>query len=182
MKYSLVWGGAWTVGGISGILAIQAGSSSVLLVGWGGGEDWTQAGLLWSVIHTLGEVLVFHHNFRHPHAHKREMYTHSSATQIHLLHSQHHKATSSSPAPTSTHPPSTSISLSLSLPASSLLPLSIIPTALFPQVSPPFYFLSSSPPTLHPSNPLHPQILHLGLLQPNHATSTSTHLLSIWYI
>lgn len=108
---------------------------------------------MWSVIHTLGEVLVFHHNFRHPHAHKREMYTHSSATQIHLLHSQHHKATSSSPAPTSTHPPSPSISLSLSLPASSLLPLSIIPTALFPQVSPPFYFLSSSPPTLHPSNP-----------------------------
>lgn len=30
MKYSLVWGGAWTVGGISGILAIQAGSSSEL--------------------------------------------------------------------------------------------------------------------------------------------------------
>lgn len=46
-----------------------------------------------------------------------------------------------------------SLSLSLPLPASFLPPLSIIPTALFSQVSLPFYFLSSFSSTLHPPAP-----------------------------
>lgn len=136
MKYSLVWGGAWTVGGISGILVIQAGPP----VCWGGG-GWTHASLLLWVIHTLGEVLVFHHNFRHPHLHK------GRCTRIHPAHKYTSSILSTTRPPLPLQPPPP---LSLSLSASSLLPLPIIPIALFPQVAPPFYFQSTFSPSLHP--------------------------------
>lgn len=59
----------WDISAIGGLLQCA------------GRRDWTFAGLLWSLIHTLGEVLVFRR------------------TPTHHLHSKHHKATSFPPVP-----------------------------------------------------------------------------------
>lgn len=83
-------------------------------------------------------MLVFRHNFRHPHTFTK------GCAQIHHLHSQHHKATSFFSNPTSSPSPTPPLLLGP-------LPLRIISSVLFFPCSP--FLIPSLRPSPHPSHP-----------------------------